>query len=402
MSNYSQFFPTAGSGGGGGVSTPGNRLNRRIFYGPIDSPTAATLNWTVPDTTTSVQVHVWGGGGGGFCAPTPDTVHCYGGGGGGGYARAEYIVTGGDTLALTIGGISGTSSVTIPTQSPTSPLSASSGGTSVNSTGANGGSGSISLNPTFPTGYCFTATGGTGGCGNCQASPNPWPGTSSWWQLKMGGGGGSAGSPRGNGCPGGDASQPNWTAGGGGGIGGRGQNWHGGGARGHASQYEGGVGGMSNSNRQSFGSSICGRRQQATRANCNEDLWWNVEDIQGAGGLGAGCSNAQCQNNLIMAGGKGAGGGGGWIKIGCAGSMWNYYTSSQGARGGILGGGGGNILYCNVCPTQPTTYNPVGCGVPTAYPGTCVKCWCCDGKGGAAGGSGGGQTGTPGVVIIYW
>ena len=218
----------------------------------------------------------------------------------------------------------------------------------------------------------------------------------------MGGGGGSAGSPRGNGCNGGDAMQPNWTAGGGGGIGGNGQNWHGGGTTSSATQFDAGAGGMSNSNRNNFGSSSCARRMQATRANCNDDIWWKVEDIQGAGGLGGACQGGWCQNNMTMAGGKGAGGGGAFIKLSCSNSGYFQYQSAQGARGGFLGGGGGNILYCNVCPTQPTTYIPAGCGVPPAYPGTCIKCGCCDGKGGAAGGSGGGTPGTPGVVIIYW
>ena len=100
-------------------------------------------DWRVIPNINSDGNPPWGGGGGGFCAPAPDCVFCYGGGGGGGYARAEYIVTGGDTLAITIGGISGTSSVTIPTQSPTSPLSASSGGNASGCAGANGGNGCL-------------------------------------------------------------------------------------------------------------------------------------------------------------------------------------------------------------------------------------------------------------------
>ena len=150
MSNYSTFFPT--SSGGGGSSETGNLRNRRIFYGP------GTCTWTVPSGTTSVQVHVWGGGGAATGAPTAQQ----GGGGGGGYARAEYAVTDSDSLAITVGGASGTSSVTIPTQSPGSPISATGGSSSTSSTGGAGGSGSISLASPHPTSYCFTAGGGCG------------------------------------------------------------------------------------------------------------------------------------------------------------------------------------------------------------------------------------------------
>jgi hypothetical protein len=385
MSNYSQFFPTSSGGGGGETSTPGNRLNRRIFYGPLDSPTAATVNWTVPDTTNTVEVHAWGGGGGGFCALNPAENHCYGGGGGGGYARAEYDVTGGDILAITAGGITGTSSVTIPTQGPISPVSATAGSNTNTASGAAGGGGSVTLNPTFPTSYCMIAFGGSGGVGMCQSSPNPWPGTATFWKLYMGGGGGAAGSPLGPGCYGSCGSQPNWAGGGGGGIGGQANSGHGGGSRTCAKINVAGRGGTTNANRIYRGNSVCNRAYSSTRANCNEDVWWRVEDIQGEGGLGAGCQASIRQNNMIMAGGKGAGGGGAGVLWGCMGGNFSQYQLlGQGGRGGILGGGGGNILYCN---------DPGG---------TCITWDCCDGKGGAAGGSGGGQTGTPGIVIIYW
>jgi hypothetical protein len=155
-----------------------NRQNRKIFYGPV------TCTWPVPSGTTEVEVHVWGGGGSGesFATPTPNAAA---GGGGGGYARARYMVTDSDSLSITVGGPAGTSSVTIPTQSPTSPISATGGSSGSGSppTGGAGGSGSVSLGPQHPTYYCFTASGGQGGTANGFSAA----------------GGGGAGSPLGPG-----------------------------------------------------------------------------------------------------------------------------------------------------------------------------------------------------------
>lgn len=383
MSNYSTFFPT---GGGGGSSTTGVLGNRRIFYGP------GTCTWTVPSGTTSVQVHVWGGGGAATGAPNA----MQGGGGGGGYARAEYAVTDSDSLAITIGGVSGTSSVTIPTQSPGSPISATGGSSSTSSTGGQGGSGSVSLASPHPTSYCFTAGGGCGGdsspcfayCNNPPQDPNlvtRWTGT---------GGGGGAGSPRGDGgcgglgCTNGPGSYGFGTAGGGGA--GRcygGSTCGGGGSRGSLTQ------GKAGSNIQQM---IPTSRslEQAKRVNCRDDIWWRVEEIGGSGGVGWKELTCCDFSHMVMSGGSGSGGGGGGITWGANPTgiqQFDKFMASMGGQGGFLGGGGGNIYVCQDKPTSPQpcwTYAYEAC--PT------------DGRGGYAGGAGGGAEGMPGVVIIYW
>jgi len=386
MSNYSTFFP---SGGGGSVPSkltpsPGNKVNRRIFYGP------GSCTWTVPSGTTSVEVHAWGGGGAG----APPSQSCRGGGGGGGYARAEYVVTDSDTLAITIGGEGGTSSITIPTQSPGSPVSATGGSSSSSGTGSPGGSGSVSLASPQPTTYCFTAPGGQGGTsGSVTCCLNP-PSQAGYCVLWVGyGGGGAAGSPQGTGGSGGDGDGACQNGGGGGGIGGPGCRAHGGGARGGSSGLctGAGVGKIS-----LFNSNQTGGETGAMRADCREDVWWRVEDIGGAGGLGWGGPLNSEQQSMPMAGGKGAGGGGGGLTF----AIWPdgirktcSWIGGQAAKGGILGGGGGGFLVCQCRPSCPTCFAPVA-----------NYCYGNDpkGSGGIAGGSGGGACGTPGMVVIYW
>jgi hypothetical protein len=169
------------------------KLNRRIMYGPSNEL------WPVPQGTTEVEVHVWGGGGS-SCTLSSPAYHS-GGGGGGGYARARYSVTSTDCLCITVGGNGGTSSITIPTQSPTSPVSATGGGNATcvpgspcgTVTGGVGGIGTYTLGPVHPTVYSFTACGGNG-AGNLHTL-NP----------RLNAGGGAAGSPRGNGGWGGSS-----------------------------------------------------------------------------------------------------------------------------------------------------------------------------------------------------
>lgn len=373
MSNYSTFFPT----GDGGSS---NRIygNRRIFYGP------GQCTWPVPLGTTSVQVHVWGGGG----AATDSPTIAQGGGGGGGYARAEYAVTDGDELAITIGGTAGTSSITIPTQSPLSPVSAIGGQNSVSNLGAPGGYGSVSLGPTHPTSYCFTANGGAGGdsspCIANSLNPTTYPNYSNRWTGT--GGGGAAGSPQGNGGSGGNGfadAIPGASTGSGGGIGkaANGDRCGGGGSRGHLLGKNG-----CNSNQ-------AGGFSQAVRAKCRDDVWWRVEEIGGVGGVAWGDLCSVNANHQVMAGGSGSGGGGGGISFRTSPTTTDYmkFTASMGGQGGFLGGGGGNMYYCqeHATFTQPC-YDYVYQACPT------------DGRGGYAGGAGGGAEGTPGVVIIYW
>lgn len=180
MPQYTQYFTTSA----------GSHLNNRcIFTGPQTS-----TPWPVPEGTTEVHVHVWGGGGGG-CRSS------YGrGGGGGGYARASLAVTDSDALSITVGGAAGTSSVTVPTQTPGSPISATGGGNATSSDAGTGGAGTVALAPTQCQWYCYTANGGTGGKSLVCQTPA---------------GGGAAGSPRGPGGCGGHE-----CCGGGGGIGG--------------------------------------------------------------------------------------------------------------------------------------------------------------------------------------
>jgi hypothetical protein len=418
VSNYSQFFPTGPSGTPTFESrdpnflfcrTPGNKTNRQIFYGPSNQ------TWSVPQGTTEVEVHVWGGGGGGNGTCTS------GGGGGGGYARTRYKVTSSDTLCVTVGGAAGTSTVTIPTQAPTSPVSAT-GGSNASPTctapnpggccgyvGGAGGTGTVSLGPTHPRSYCFTASGGSGTSGYFTDSP---PVGS---LISIGGGGGAAGSPLGPGGPGG------WTgpcfsdttaSGSGGGIGG---------CNFQSSFYDvdtscpyysvaaGGGGSMGNSyfsslltppaSRVFYGGGIgrdgnfyvrncCGSTPSTPvditycRTKNENNEWFAVEQIQGAGGFGAHTTHGVIQP---VDGGAGAGGGGAIRAV----ADTNPGTPTReislnkgvGGNGGFLGGGSGLLYVCCGGIAEPLN---------TATSGGC------------AGGSGGGNPGTPGVVIIYW
>ena len=173
------------------TTSAGSHLNNRcIFKGP------QSVTWPVPEGTTEVHVHVWGGGGGGCGTPTAFDR----GGGGGGYARTSLAVTDSDSLSITVGGLSGTSSVSVPTQTPGSPISATGGSPGSSTDGGPGGSGSVTLAPTQCDWYCFVADGGMGG--------KP-------YAITVGAGGGAAGSPLGVGGTGGEACASTY----GGGIG---------------------------------------------------------------------------------------------------------------------------------------------------------------------------------------
>ena len=158
----------------------GKKFSNRIFFaGP------ASKTWNVPSSTREIEVHVWGGGG--CCAISLPTTNFAEGGGGGGYATARLNVSGGEQVSITVGASQGTSTVTLPGQSPNSPISATGGTCCVP------GTGSITLAPPHPTNWCYVASGGSGRrqsltC-NCSG---------------IGGiGGSSAGSPYGTGKQGG-------------------------------------------------------------------------------------------------------------------------------------------------------------------------------------------------------
>lgn len=183
MSNITQFS----SGGSGGTT-----FNRReVIVGPVST------TWTA-GSTGIVEVNCWGGGGNGgqFTGGS--------GGGGGGYVRYIYDLTAGDQLSIIVGGSGGTSSVSCPTQSPTSPISATGGSVGLNpgpttpgSSGvayADGGAGGVGSGtvPAPRIGYLLTRSGGSGNGGKQKNPAGP----------HIGGGGGCAGSPFGDGLSG--------------------------------------------------------------------------------------------------------------------------------------------------------------------------------------------------------
>jgi hypothetical protein len=422
VSNFSQFFPSSIPAEQIlTISTPGNKRNRQIFYGP------SVESWTVPQGTTEVEVHVWGGGGGG------NGTFCTGSGGGGGYARTRYKVSSSDILCVTVGGNGGTSSVTIPTQSPISPMSATGGSNSPSLdpaccvccslpspsgdtggcgciSGGAGGSGSVSLGPLHPRSYCFVASGGTGGCGSyccfLAGSTHPFPNATGFAAASKGGG--AAGSPRGNGI---DSAvvchaftlttvpNQNMSGGGGSGIGGYGL-CHGGGSKSSAYDSPGSatscllgpvsVAGMGA--RVSYTTCVAGPSPAGCvalvnhfkLADCRDDTWFSVEDIGGVGGLSFGLKSIA--QSMSQNGGTGAGGGGSTLlqilspnpSVWCAGSCGNSFPAGN---GGLLGGGGGHTVRCSSVDGFIQSNG---------------------GYGGCAGGSGGNTPGTPGVVIIYW
>ena len=199
MSNITQFF--SGGASGGGVNF--GRIGKEVYVGPLSK------TWTAPDTCTEVEFHVWGGGGGA-------SAFDYGGGGGGGYVRHIYPISPGATFSITVGGSGGTSSVSCTSQSPTSPISATGGNTSPLPSGAviggTGGNAAFTIAPGVSTSYTLKYTGGNGGSGYFSDPAGPSP------NIIRGGGGGSAGSPNGDGIDGGNGGTIGGSAGNGGAI----------------------------------------------------------------------------------------------------------------------------------------------------------------------------------------
>lgn len=329
---------------------PEKKKNRRIFHGTVG---VTTVTWLVPPGVTEVEVHCWGAGGNG--GPT----YYGGGGGGGGYVTHIFPVTSSDRLLITAGASpGGTSSVSVPTQSPISPISATGGSTGVDAAGAGsagpsapGGTGSFTIAPGISTARTFAASGGAGGAGYISG-----PGVG-----QHAGGGGAAGSPFGTGGAGaGGPTLGPVGAGGGGGIGGAGLSGGGGGGSLGAAPFDYRTGGAGRN----------GIANTSTTLNTltDSDDWFYVDEILGAGGP----TGTYAGTPLSGIPGE-AGGGGGCSVLG----------GSFGGNGGILGGGG-------------------SAGAPGSPNNTSVP-----GNGGLAGGGAGntvqntGRSGA-GLVILYW
>jgi hypothetical protein len=277
MSNIAQFFA---------ADAPERKKNRRIFTG---NNGVTTFNWPVPDNAVEVEVHCWGAGGAGSG---------FGAGGGGGYVTHVYKVSPGDTLQITVGAYpGGTSSVTVPTQTPTSPISAAGGSSGTPTGGGSGGTGSYTISPAMPTSRTFTASGGTGG--NDPGGP----------AAPYRGGGGAAGSslgPGGNGAP----------DGGGGGIGRPGYGTAGGGSIGPA--------------------------QQGLYGPTSPSEWYYPDEILGShgpNGAGSGCGGNGTRTNAVPGTTAGilGGGGGGFAQP----PPWpnTPFTGADSSNAGIAGGG---------------------------------------------------------------
>lgn len=272
MSNISQFITTS------------RKKNRRIIHGSVG---VTTVTWLVPPGVTEVEVHCWGAGG-------------LGGGGGGGYVTHVFPVTPSDRLLITAGASpGGTSSVSVPTQSPGSPISA----TGANSGyGGLGGTGSFTIAPGISTARTFVAIGGSGFYG-----------------------GGAAGSPFGPGGNGGTGP----TGGGGAGIGGpggaadTGLYGGGGGSLGPGFTRAPSVpaGGLGKNGYKSSTPVAAPTTALTIENSAGDDSWFYVDEILGCGGSG----NA-------WNGGAGGGGAGQFPS--------NPAANAAGGHGGILGGGG--------------------------------------------------------------
>lgn len=368
MSNITQFF---------GSDSVERKKNRRIFTGEMVGlgVTTGGFLWPVPPGVTEVEVHCWGAGGdGGFFSqaplPTGGTVsYTGGGGGGGGYVTHVFPVTSSDRLLIICGAApGGTSSVSVPTQSPISPISATGGSIGVQTSSSPvplfpivssvglGGVGSYTIAPGISTTRTFSASGGNGGgvfnAPNPAAAPVP--------ANVLAGAGGAAGSPFG---PGGDGGVG--SSGGGGGIGGPGGSpgplgvsiyiptdmslgsSTGGGSLGGAVSPRGGRGIRGYREVFPYVSPIDAVISNNV-SNINTDDWFYVDEILGSGG-----------NGSFIHGGPGGGGSG--------------FPGS--GDGGILGGAAGN---------GRAGFGGGGSYIPTGPTGTR------GGRGGA------------GLVIIYW
>lgn len=317
---------------------------QKISGQSLVSSTAAYLNklvtqssttLVIPNGTFKIRGYAGGKGGNGTGGAAPA-----GAGAGGGFAFGDIAVTPGETLTIDI-----TAGVAKVLRGATALLTANPGNNGSTAADVVGGTAAIDASVTNGAAY----SGGVG-----KRSATTWPG------------GGSAGSPLGNGYAGGASTAYE----GGGGIGGFGVSGFGGGVGGAASSFgPGGAGGPASSVGASYGPGP-GRVIPFTDpllAHCTSAAEFITASAQftcvagpGAGGLPGGSSSGPGGT-----GGFGGGGGG-----------YNGTNSGQGGMGGELGGG--------------------GAGKTTG--GTSLAC----GGGGAAGTGGAGGIGGPATVWIFY
>jgi hypothetical protein len=268
--------------------------------------TQSTTNFTIPSGVTSVRLYACGKGGG---TNGTDT----GGGGGGGFGFGTLAVTAGQVIDVTI-----SSGIATVARSGTTLITANPGANTT--TGTGGAGGSATVNATLTSRGNFS--GGAGG--NSR------------------GGGGSAGSPLGNGFAGGAGLAGVNCGGGGGGIGGVGSigsgpspSYGGGGGGAGGAAVAGALGaGGGGSGGPSTGGALGGPGRVIP---FTDPLLAPLNGFGGNGGIDGSDAGAN--------GGPGGGGGGARQSyVGGNGGFGGGGGSSGGSSpglGGALGGGGG-------------------------------------------------------------
>lgn len=307
----------------------------------------ASGSYTVPTGVTSIRAYVFGKGGNGATAARSTSA---GGGGGGGCAYGDIAVTAGQTVSISISG-----GIATVSYGGTTMLTADYGGDASGSTGGAPGAGSKHASVTNGGAY----NGGYGGSNN--------PGC----------GGGSSGSPLGNGYTGGGGAGGGGagaggiggnSGGGGGGAGGAGSNNSGygtygnsGGAGGAASALQAGTGRYLNNLFSDPLLQLCISPGEngvilLTPALASDSSFSLPTAGTGAGGAGLQAIGTVSQLS-IKAGNGGAFGGGGGVEgygldsssyvvagnggFGGGGGGARCYSYAYGGNGGIGGGGGG-------------------------------------------------------------
>lgn len=196
-----QFLTSNGSGAGVSWTTAAG------YSGPSATVFTSPGTFTIPSTTTQIKVTVVGGGGSGGNRWAAPAGAASGGGAGGTAISWLSGLTGGNTLAVTVGAggaavagdlngnAGGTSSVASGTQ-PITTISATGGGGGFFTTSSNGGSGGVGSNGSLnisggPGGATNTGIGNTGGNSIFGGGGNQ----GAAGRANSGGGGGGAGTP---------------------------------------------------------------------------------------------------------------------------------------------------------------------------------------------------------------